>query len=421
MQRRDKARNKSANQVEEGHAGMEEDYDLQRRENARKTNRVDKEAQGEGSANEHLANGVNSDDDFEPKSGERGATKKKRPSDWTKREIDELKIHEAKFMGDEKMEGLYNALKLHMEKAMKKVASSLTGETKGQIENRFDLLSKKMEELNPGKVEQRRLQIEETCKLPWKSVPNMVFALKYYKKSLEEYVRICVPGPALNHWILRICRALLDEELARHLLFVSPRGKGSGEERTMMGRTCIRAPNQFSGFIYQLIADNPAIEEKNRRSHQKRIEYFLDNENRTMRKNEVNKVLHLALSMKGDASEVAALLICQDFSGYQLQVEVVAPDYENERMCKSWLEKVNSKKFWSEYKKICGLQQNKTYTHEKLIQQKSAEKISLLKKRADRFLERYQNGGMDDPNLLSTQIDEEGTPIGKEHSNEKQL
>ncbi len=92
---------------------------------------------------------------------------------------------------------------------------------------------------------------------------------------------------------------------------------------------------------------------------------------------------------------------------------MVAPDYENERMCKSWLEKDSSKKFWNEYKKICGLQQ-KTYTHEKLIQQKSAEKILFLKKRANRYLERYQNGGTEGSDVLSPQINEEGTPDGEE-------
>ena len=311
----------------------------------------------------------------------------------------DLREMEAKFWDDEKLRNMYLCLKLHLSEERRCLARMNDGINEHQ-DNILDL-SEKMSDLSIKKDDAQNIKDAEeivancrrVCRLPWKNLKDVHFALEYERANLNTYLKMVVPE-SNKDFANKICRALFDVSLAQVLKFNPPRSnKEAYEEVILMGRAVVRMPTLFPNAAYDWI--NERLRLKNKRLHQRRLGYFFENQVRAMRKNQVSLALPVALGPSEYCSKAATLLICQDHVDKSEEFHEVGPDLSNEKLCKNFLER-NGERVWRSIRALRRIPPDEELTNAELIERCSSKDLLHYKKMSERYINRLKDGKADE-------------------------
>ena len=250
-------------------------------------------------------------------------------------------------------------------------------------------------------TEREQKTAAENLKIPFKNVKDVTKAIVFDRPSLEAYVKSTYANDLGTKYVNTVLKGLFDENFAKRLLYGGPSNKIAWDSVLRMGRPCVKLAGKFSTFLHQLVNANRHCTDK--RLENRKVRNFFERKNRNMRQEEIAKLIRLAIKEEPiAASEVAALLICDDLSQFKAGLSEPRPDLESEAACRNWLDR-NGDRGWRNLSISKGRDNFDDLSFREVIMKFMNEKqtIAMFERNADKL---DSNGNLEDMCLVAESL-----------------
>ncbi len=201
---------------------------------------------------------------------------------------------------------------------------------------KFDELEQRMMKSHSKPNVSEIQKAEKRARLPWKSMQDMRYALKYHQKAIRTFICGTISSKHTK-WETAVAKALMTKELLARQIYSGPSSRSvGGEIHIKMGVQCFKQPSALAAFMILMIRDNEAI--KNKEFSLKKWRRVFELTLKNLRYQEIYRLASAAIRDSEEIQgQVAGILILNDLIQNAGEVTEPAPDMTSEEEMASWL------------------------------------------------------------------------------------